>query len=125
MDITPQLGEDRQIISRYGAGSFRIGREDYSQTVFLGPDGHVQPLALEEITQLEASQLVPLLQGHQIEILIIGCGLAQQFLPPSLRNALKEHLQIGLEVMDTGAACRTLNVLISEDRRAAALLIPV
>ena len=59
-----------------------------------------------------------------VEILLIGCG-PKFLLPPKV---LREELRaagIGLEWMDTGAACRTFNVLLTEERQVAAALIPV
>ena len=59
-----------------------------------------------------------------VEILLIGCGKKQAVLPPKIRMGLKE-VGIGLEVMDTGAAVRTYNVLLAEGRRVAAALMMV
>ncbi len=58
----------------------------------------------------------------RVELLLMGCGPAIQPLPPELRGALREA-GIGIELMDTGAACRTYNILMAEDRRVAAALI--
>ncbi len=62
--------------------------------------------------------------GQATDILIIGCG--PQFLPvpKGLREGLKAAA-VALEWMDTGAACRTFNVLLAEDRACAAALIAV
>ena len=70
------------------------------------------------------SALIAALDGKGIEILLIGCG--QSFSPPpkGLRQAIKAA-GMALEWMDTGAACRTYNVLQLEDRPAAAALIAV
>jgi len=59
-----------------------------------------------------------------VEVLLIGCGPRMVLLPSALRRQIREA-GIGMDAMDTGAACRTYNVLISEGRRAAAALIPV
>ena len=59
-----------------------------------------------------------------LEILIVGCGPAFLPEPAGLRTALKEA-GLSLEWMDTGAACRTYNVLVGEDRRVVAALIAV
>ena len=58
------------------------------------------------------------------EILLIGCGPRMQMLPPGLRQALKA-IGVVAEPMDTGAACRTYDILISEGRRVAAALLPM
>jgi uncharacterized protein len=55
------------------------------------------------------------------ELVILGTGLTQQFAPLQLRKALAAR-GIGLEAMQLGAACRTFNVLVQEQRRVAAAL---
>ncbi len=57
-----------------------------------------------------------------VEILMLGCGGRFAMVPAELRQALRAE-GIALEAMDTGAACRTYNVLLAEDRRVAAALI--
>ena len=57
-------------------------------------------------------------------ILVVGCGTGFMAPPPDLRAELKAR-GISLEWMDTGAACRTFNVLLTEEREAAAALIAV
>ena len=63
--------------------------------------------------------------GSHVEILIIGCGPAFQAPPAALRDGLRKDWGVVLEWMDTGAACRTFNVLLAEDRACAAALIAV
>ena len=60
----------------------------------------------------------------EIDIVLIGCGQSFSAVPKGLRLALKQT-GIALEWMDTGAACRTFNVLIAEERRVCAALIAV
>ncbi len=62
--------------------------------------------------------------SEPLEILIVGCGPAFAQEPAGLRTALREK-GLSLEWMDTGAACRTYNVLVGEDRRVAAALVAV
>ncbi len=69
--------------------------------------------------------LTPVLEAAQPpDILLIGCGAAFTPEPPGLRRQLKAA-GILLEWMDTGAACRTFNVLIAEGRACAAALMAV
>jgi uncharacterized protein len=58
------------------------------------------------------------------ELLIIGCGARFAAPPKGLRQDLRAR-GIAVEWMDTGAACRTFNVLLGEDRRAAAAILAV
>ena len=56
--------------------------------------------------------------------MVIGCGVRAALIRPDILRDIKSA-GIAVESMDTGAACRTFNVLMSEDRRVAAVLIPV
>ena len=58
------------------------------------------------------------------EILLVGCGARTESMPVPVREHFKAQ-RIALEAMDTGAACRTYNVLIAESRLVAAALIAV
>ena len=61
---------------------------------------------------------------YRPSVLLIGCGRKIRPLPESLRAALRAEGMV-LEPMDSGAACRTYNILMSEDRQVAAALIAV
>ena len=58
-----------------------------------------------------------------VEIVLLGTGSSQRFPHPGLTRALIDK-RVGLEVMDTGAACRTYNILVGEGRSVAAALLP-
>ncbi len=117
-DITPALAANAQLIQSYGPSGFRIGQEMYETHALVLPTSTV--VWSGELT-LEA--LEPLF-AEPIDILLIGTGARHEMIPPELRRALRERV-MGLDTMDTGAACRTFNVLLGEGRRAgAALLLP-
>jgi uncharacterized protein len=59
-----------------------------------------------------------------VDLLLIGCGAHMALLPAALRKSLRDA-GVVTEVMDTGAACRTYNVLAAEGRRVAAALIAI
>ncbi len=123
-DITPQAPSGRNLIQGYGAGQFRIGGETLRGSRIVFPDrtlpwsvGAPQDVSVESLQDVTAV-------SAEVRILLVGCG--RQFLPPpkALGPALRAH-NILLEWMDTGAACRTFNVLLLEDREIAAALIAV
>ena len=80
------------------------------------PVSAAQDITLESLTEVTG-------EGG-MEILVVGCGSTFEPPPPELREALSEK-GVVLEWMDTGAACRTLNVLLAEDRVCAAALIAI
>lgn len=77
---------------------------------------------IEDITLESLSAVIE--KADEIDILIVGCGPEFLPIPDDLREGLKEH-GIVLEWMDTGAGCRTFNVLQVEERSVAAALIAV
>jgi len=77
-----------------------------------------------EAADITLESLAEAIGASDVDILIIGCGAAFEPPPKGLRGSLKEE-GVALEWMDTGAACRTFNVLLAEDRAAAVALIAV
>lgn len=122
MDITPATPQGRQILTGYGGGQFRISGEIYTTSVIIFPDRTVEwQMSADKPISLESLNVVVEEEGY-IDLLIIGCTPAQRNIPQGIRTALKA-VGIGLEIMDTGAACRTYNVLALEDRRVAAAIL--
>ena len=81
--------------------------------------------AVDEFSQIEQNTLPPpLLHGAGVELLLLGCGARMQQVPGPLRQALRDA-GIVVEPMDTGAAARTYNILLGENRRVAAALIAI
>ncbi len=119
-DIMPQLGADAQVIQSYGPDGFRIGNATYDTPVLVTPT-EVFPWSGE----LTLEALAPILTATPLaEVLLIGTGARHTMLPPALRSALKAR-ELGIDTMDTGAACRTFNILLGEGRRVAtALMLP-
>lgn len=120
VDITPLIPGNRQLIERYGDSGFRISGVAWTTSVLVRP---TQTLAWD-ITRLEdltEESLAPLLDSD-VEVLLIGCGARLGMILPKLRAAVRARGPV-IDAMDTGAACRTYNVLLAEDRRVAAALI--
>jgi uncharacterized protein len=67
--------------------------------------------------------LAPVVEHGDVQILLLGLGRSVGSVAVTLRTVLRAA-GIALEPMDTGAACRTYNVLVAEGRRVAAALIP-
>ncbi len=126
MDLTPLIPGGRQIIESYGEGRFRVSGQIHAGAILVFPD---RTIAWPVTAAGEASQenLEPALNAGRagtVDLLLFGQGPRMLLVPPPLRQGLREA-GIVLEPMDTGAACRTYNVLMAEGRRVAAALIPV
>ena len=123
MELTPVIPSGRHVIESYGAHGFRVTGIAYAGSILVFPDATLDwPVA--GIDAVTTDALRPVIERGGTEILLLGCGARMTPVPVAVRQALKAA-GISLEPMDTGAACRTYNVLLAEDRRvAAALLLP-
>ena len=119
MELIPQVQAGRQVIERYAASGFRVSGVIYPGPVLVFPD-RTETWAEPAFTE---QGLAPVLAHGGVELLLLGFGRHLQPVGPALRNALKAG-GIAVEPMDTGAACRTYNMLVAEDRRVAAALFP-
>lgn len=122
MDITPLVPKDRQVIESYGPRGFRVSGVVHDGAILVRPHA-TQAWSVAALADLSLASFAPILDGAT-EILLLGCGRRMERVPLPLRQALRAQ-GIVVDAMDTGAACRTYNVLLAEDRRvAAALLLP-
>ena len=123
MDVTPLIPQGRKLIQAYGNGGFRISGEAITGSILLHP-AHVIPWNPDNPSGITPDSLLPLLALEGIELLLFGMGMGMAILPEEIKALLRER-HIRFERMDTGAACRTYNVLLAEERRVAAALIAV
>lgn len=122
MDVTPLIPVGRQIVQQYRAGGFRISGKDYQGGVIIMPERTMLWPVAGDLSLSSFDILKPF--AHELDIVLLGTGAGQMFVQPALRQALKAQ-GLNVDVMDTGAACRTYNVLMAEGRRLAAALLPV
>lgn len=111
----------RQVITGYRPGGFTVGGAVYDGSILVFPERVVAwPIAAVDALSVDA--LAPVIaEDPAVEVLLIGCGPRIAHLP-GLRRDLRDN-GIGADAMTTGAACRTFNVLLAEERRVAAALI--
>ena len=107
-------------VRRVERGQVKIGDTEYKQTIGLTANSILPDWKALSLAELDVARLEPLL-AHAPDVLIIGTGWSSVLPPRDLMFALARK-NIGLEVMDTPAACRTFNILVAEDRQPAALL---
>lgn len=121
----PQVEAPRvQIIDAYGNGGFRVSGEIHRGSIIVLSD-RVLPWLVTDMAGLTAESLQPIIaSGAAVEIVLLGCGPRFAMVPEALRRAVSAA-GMSLDAMDTGAACRTYNVLRAEERRVAAALIAV
>lgn len=124
MDITPVVAADRQLIHGYGDHGFTITGLRHEGSVLVFP-GCTQAWPVTSMAELSLDALAPILAAEpRPAVLLLGCGKGMSVVPREIKAALREA-GIVVEPMDTGAACRTYNVLLTEGRDVAAALIAV
>jgi len=119
-----ELGNDGGgLIQGYEPGRLFIGGKAYTESLVLWPQGILSAWGPANAGELAAAHMQAILDLAP-QVVLLGTGRRQVFPDPEVyRLALRQGL--GLEVMDTGAACRTYNILLSEGRRVVAGLIIV
>ncbi|HIJ62454.1 MAG TPA: hypothetical protein HPQ04_07150 [Rhodospirillaceae bacterium] len=124
MELSPLSAAGRQVIHSYGDGGFRVSGRRHDGSILVFPTGTLawsiiaaETISIDCLAQMSAAM-------PRVEILLLGTGRRILTVPPEV---LRHYRDAGfaIDVMDTGAACRTFNLLAAEDRRVAAALIAV
>lgn len=123
MKMHLETGEGQNIVRTYAPGSVTINQDVYHQSLIVTPQTVVSDWAPQDFHSLAADDFARL-AALEPEIALLGTGTRLRFPKPELLRSLVEA-GIGLEVMDTAAACRTYNILMGEGRRVAAALLMI
>ena len=108
-------------ITSYGSGWIAVAGERIDRSVVLHSTGERTDWRCSRFDELSDAHFAPL-AAHKPELVVFGSGAATRFPRPAWIRALIEA-GIGVEAMDTGAACRTYNILAGEGRRVIAALV--
>ncbi|HXU66252.1 MAG TPA: Mth938-like domain-containing protein [Casimicrobiaceae bacterium] len=109
------------VVTGSGPGWVRVGNDEYRDNIVVFANGVVPGFAPDGFESLDADDFAALLRTSP-EIVLLGTGAAQHFPRPAVVAPLT-NANVGLEVMDTRAACRTYNILVAEGRSVTAALI--
>jgi uncharacterized protein len=123
MKIQLESGQGVNVIRAYAPGQVTINHEVYVRSVIVTPERILTdwpPLRFEDLAAVHFEMIREL----RPEIVLLGTGARLMFPEPARTLALVQS-GIGLEVMDTAAACRTYNVLLADGRRVAAALLMI
>ena len=123
MDLTLEKPGDHHYVRSSSVKGILIGEEYFRTSLLLSADqlrGDWPPAHVDELQEAHLQAVFEM----QPEVVLIGTGKKQLFLPPKLMVMFYQE-GIGIEVMTTDAACRTFNVLVSEGRNVVAALMPV
>jgi uncharacterized protein len=112
---------DAHSIQSYGDGWISVNGEKITRSVVLSSTGTPTDWPCERWSDLRAGHFECLLE-HQPEVVIFGSGRKLRFVHPSLHAGLMAQ-RVGVETMDSLAACRTFNILAQEGRRVVLALL--
>ena len=111
----------QHFIRGYTADEIRLGDRVLRSNCLIAPDELIENWSARGVDTLTSADLQSVF-ALRPEIVILGTGTRQQFPAPAIQASFLAR-EIGFEVMDIGAACRTFNVLLSEDRRVVAAML--
>ncbi|MEM9305131.1 MAG: Mth938-like domain-containing protein [Pseudomonadota bacterium] len=123
MNLMLHRAEGHHEIRRYGTDGILIGETCYAEGVIVAAEETVSAWQAPAPGELAPEHLEPVLELSP-DIVLLGTGERQVFPPIAVLKRFAQA-RIGCEVMDTGAACRTFNVLASEGRSVVAALMPL
>ncbi|MFO1371949.1 MAG: Mth938-like domain-containing protein [Candidatus Competibacteraceae bacterium] len=123
MRFSLDLDTNKHSIKAYGPGWVNINEREIRHSVIVSPERLVTdwpPQTFEDLAEPHFEWIAQL----EPEIVLLGTGSRQRFPQPRMTQALLAR-GMGVEVMDTAAACRTYNIIMLEGRRVAAALLMI
>ena len=120
MKFTLESSSRVNLVRAYSRAELRIGEEHVRSSCIVSADRLITAWPPARFEALAPQHLAPIFELGP-EVVLLGTGERQRFPPAQIRAAFAAR-GVGLEVMDLGAACRTYNILVQEERRAVAAL---
>lgn len=108
-------------VTGYGPGYVEVNKVRHEQSVIIAPEGEIQVWPVSRFDALDPSHFERL-RALDPEVVLFGSGDRLRFAHPRLTSSLTST-RIGVDSMDTQAACRTYNILMSEGRRVVLALL--
>ena len=121
MKLHLTTAENHNLITAYGADYIEINKQRYAQNLIVMPDALTLDWQVARFTDLTNEHFKQIADLNP-EVVLLGTGATHLFLHPKHYQNLTDN-SIALECMTTAAACRTYNILMSEGRNVAAVLI--
>lgn len=121
MPLVEDIITARYSIQGYDDNHVRINETRYTHSLILAPDELISPWPVQSIEQLQPSHVEDIVALNP-DVVLLGSGMRQQFPDITVLGAFADH-GLGVEIMDTGALCRTFNILVAEDRQVVAAII--
>ncbi len=120
MEFNEQDTSQNSIIS-LNDSSLKLAHLTLKIPCFVSPNYHTE-LGVFELEKIDKTTIFPLITPDEVSLVLIGTGAVSQFLPPKQLIAFAQ-LKIGVESMNSAAACRSFNLLLSERRSVGLWLL--
>jgi uncharacterized protein len=121
MPLAEELITGRNSIQAYQSDQITINERNYHQSLILSATEIITPWPVTNIDELSPENMQDIVD-QKPEVILLGTGEKQLF-PDIEIIGYFVQLGLGLEIMNTGAACRTFNILVAEDRQVVAAII--
>jgi uncharacterized protein len=121
LKLSQEASPSTNTITAHGAGYVDVNLQRHTTSVIVAPEGPVREWPVSSFEAL-TPELFEILGESTPEVVLLGTGARMRFPHPRLTAALMKR-GIGVEAMDSGAACRTYNILMQEDRRVVAAIL--
>ena len=121
MQLNEDIADSKYKINAYGAGFIRINDTTYSNSLVISQDFFYENWPPVSLETLQAAD-IQLLLAQEPALVILGAGNKLVHPPGAILQYFYER-KIGVEIMDTPAACRTMSILLAEKRNVIAGLI--
>ena len=121
MKLHADTPEGVNIINAYTAESISVNGQVHTGSILVPPTGNALPWQARSLSELTEEDFQRIAQTEP-EVVVFGSGRQLKFPPAHLLRPLMAA-RIGIETMDTAAACRTYNILVGEGRRVMAALL--
>ena len=123
MKLHPQAQGTLRTVTGYGPGWIEINAVRHEGALIVQPEADPQAWTVQTFDAITAVDIEGLARLDP-DVVLLGTGARQRFIHPKLTAALSAR-HVGVECMDTAAACRTYNILMTEGRRVLAALLPI
>jgi uncharacterized protein len=121
MKLHADRADGVNLINARTPASVSVNGQTFTHSVLVPANGEVQAWAATSLTELTEAHFAQIAQAKP-EVVVFGSGATLRFVSPALLRPLIQA-RIGIETMDTAAACRTYNILVGEGRRVMAALL--
>lgn len=121
MALAEDIITSRYSIQAYDTGQVTINEKNHHQSLIVSPNELIEGWPVKDIAGLNENNIASILDLDP-DIILLGTGEAQVF-PSADILGLFARNNLGVEVMNTGALCRTFNILVAEDRNVVAGII--